>query len=131
MHGYCKDRGVDGGVCAVSSRSFIFRVVILVMPAVLLLAGGRSPTRATPPEILDLSDMVAAQLYPDRWATLLICAVLICVPGLLLVTGADYLEQITFWRVPLNTTPAALWKGFGYVLAICASVLALIRFIGI
>jgi hypothetical protein len=114
----------------VSLRSFVIQVVILIFPGVLLLAGGRSPPRATPPEILDLADMVAAHLYPDDWVTLPICSILICLPGVFFVTGADYLEEITFWRIPVNTTPAVMWRGIGHVFAVGAAAVALIRLIG-
>lgn len=78
-----------------------------------------------------MADLVAAELYPDDWITLTICSVLICLPGILLVAGAPYLEEITFWRVPLNMTPAGIWQGFGYVLAVLAAFLALIRLIDV
>ncbi len=113
-----------------SLRSFLIRGVILILPGVFLLAGGPSPVRGTPPEILDLADVVAEKLYPDDWITLLICSVLICLPGVLFVAGADYLEQITFWRIPLNTTPGRIWRALGYILAVAAAVLALTRVIG-
>lgn len=100
------------------------------MPGVFLLAGGRSAVRGTAPEILDLADVVAEKLYPDDWATLLVCSVLICLPGVVFVVGADYLEQVTFWRIPLNTTAGAIWRGLGYILAVGAAVLALMRLIG-
>lgn len=106
------------------------RVVVLILPGVFLLAGGPSPARRTPPEILDMGDMVAAQLYPDDWVTLPICSILICLPGVLFVMGADYLEEITFWRIPVNTTPAVMWQGIGYFFAVAAAAVALMRLIG-
>lgn len=113
-----------------SLRSFLIRAVILILPGVFFLAGGPSPVRGTAPEILDLADVVAENLYPDDWVTLFICSVLICLPGVLFVVGADYLEEIAFWRIPVNTTPGAIWRGLGYILAVAAAALALVRLIG-
>lgn len=109
--------------------STFVRVCTLLSPGIILIAGGRSPKRASVLEPTTLSDLILDWLYPDRWGALLICGVLVCLPGFLFVVGADFLAEITFWRVPVTQTPGTLWRGIGYFLALGAAVMALARLI--
>lgn len=110
-------------------RGFAIRGIVLVLPGILLLAGGPSPAQQFPQEIRTTADYVFQQLYPDTWMMLMICSFLVCLPGLLFVVWADYLAEVTFARVPLNTTPAVIWRVLGYIVALVAGAFALARMV--
>ncbi|MCP4589585.1 MAG: hypothetical protein GY842_02460 [bacterium] len=119
-------------ICGMRWWSFLARSVPLVLPGLLLLAGGRSapqpvrgPGAALPPT--GLMDLVIEALYPDSTLTLLACSVLICAPGLVLVLGADYIGEIVFWRVPLAKTPGVIWRVLGYGIALSLAGFAMLR----
>lgn len=103
------------------------RIAVFALPGVLLLVGGRSPEHNEIEDPRSLGELLATGLYPDNWATLIVCSILLCLPGWLLYRGADYLAEITFFRVPLRTTPAIIWRILGYVIAVGAAFLALQR----
>ncbi|RJP31911.1 MAG: hypothetical protein C4547_14705 [Phycisphaerales bacterium] len=110
----------------------VIGVVPLVSPAVLMLAGGRSPVRSAAQLASDYpaTTPVLDALYPDNWTALVVCSILICVPGIGCVVGADYLAEVTFWRVNLNTTPSGVWRVAGYLIALAANWLAFSRLTG-
>jgi len=111
-------------------RTFILRLLVFALPGILILAGGRSPTQAAKAHPTSMGDLVANALYPDNWGALVVCAVLICMPGVLIYAGADYLAEVTFWRgIPLEKTPAIIWRITGYVVTLGAALLALQRLV--
>jgi hypothetical protein len=99
--------------------------VIFVLPGVLLLAGGTSAAPYQPQIGAGIGDFAGALLHPDDWPTLLVCSVLICLPGWLFYIGADFLAELTFAHLlPLNSTPAVFWRVTGYLVAILAACAA-------
>jgi hypothetical protein len=106
--------------------TFILRLSFFAIPGVLLLLGGLSePVRSE--EARNMFDLIAQQLHPDSWPALLICSVLICLPGVLFYVGADYLAEMTFARVPLKTTPAIIWHVVAFVVTLALAWYALQR----
>ena len=82
--------------------------VLLVLPGILIIVAGRKQPMTSPPEIVRMHDAVVNWFYPDSFVKLVLCAMVICVPGSLFVVGADYLGEVTFARLPVSETPAAL-----------------------
>ena len=111
-------------------RVLIIRFLIFAVPGVLLLAGGPSPPRKTAPAEWHLSDLLAHRLFLENWPGLIISAVLICLPGMLLFVGADFLAEISFVRVPLKKTPSSFWTVMAYLVVFACSFLALARLTG-
>lgn len=79
-------------------------------------------------QVRTLVDAVIDRLYPDNWLSLLACSALVCLPGPILVLGADYLSEITFARYhDVNTTPASIWRILGYLLSLGLAIYAIHR----
>lgn len=103
-------------------------VTYFLAPGIALLAGGTSPPRAFPKDEIDgLGDVIYIALYPDDVPSLFLCAVLICLPGPVLIWLADYLEEVPFARLPLNTTPAIIWVVLGWVVCGLLAIWAVAR----
>lgn len=112
-------------------RAFIVRLIIFAVPGVFLLAGGISAPRKAVSPARGIGDLIFEQIYPDNWAGLLACAVLICLPGACFYLASEYLADLPAWNFhPLKSTPEAIWRAVGYVVAIIAAALALRRWMG-
>jgi len=111
-------------------RSSLVPVVIFVLPGILLLAGGTSAPLDSEPAVNSAGQFFSEKLHPDNWPALLICSVLICLPGWMFYAGAEYLAEVAFAHlIPLNTTPAIIWRVLGYVVAMFASFYAFGRLV--
>ncbi len=108
--------------------SFLVRAAIFAMPGLLLIAGGPSPAMPNADPPIGLGGAFAQTLTPCNWYKLLLCAGLICLPGLASYLLSDFLAEIKYARLhALRRTPGIVWIALGYVLAMGLSVLALIR----
>ena len=109
-------------------RSPIVRLVVFTLPGILLLAGGRTTTPYEPSDLPRSPDFLFEKLHPDNWPALILCSVLICLPGWLMYAGAEYLAEVTFARLMhVNTTPEIIWRILGFLIAFGAAFCALVR----